>query len=233
MRLFEITTRYNKTLNPAIWSEDGELKPEVSDKLKEIAEEFVEFLEVPELQVEDVIVTGSNASFNWTEQSDIDLHVIVNMDNVRSACEDLADDYFQDKKTLWNEHHNITIYDQPVELYVEDVKNENISSGKYSLMDDEWVKEPTYNPPEYDDADVLAKTDQLKYEIEKVITSKADKEAVEKLKEKIRNYRKAGLQSKGEWSVENLAFKELRNTGYLEKLRNYARTERDDQLSLK
>lgn len=232
MRLYELTVRYNEELNPVIW--DGtELKPEVADKLKEIAEEFIEFLEVPELQVEDVIITGSNASFNWTEQSDIDLHVIVNMDAVRSTCEDLADDYFQDKKTIWNTQHDIKIYGQPVELYVEDVNEGNISAGKYSLMNDEWIKVPAYNPPQYDDADVLAKVEQLKYEIDKVVDAKADKDAVERLKEKIRNYRKAGLQSKGEWSVENLAFKELRNTGYLEKLRNYSRTERDDALSLK
>ena len=41
-----------------------------------------------------------------------------------------------------------------------------------------------------------------------------------KLKEKIRKFRKAGLDRAGEFSSENIAFKALRRNNYLEKLSN-------------
>jgi hypothetical protein len=45
--------------------------------------------------------------------------------------------------------------------------------------------------------------------------------------------RRAGLDSGGEFSVENLAFKVLRNMKYLDKLSKAYHQQQDDQLSLK
>ncbi len=55
-------------------------------------------------------------------------------------------------------------------------------------------------------------------EIDALAKSSFDVDKVNTLKEKIKKMRKAGLDKKGEYSVENLAFKVLRNNGYLEKL---------------
>ena len=232
MKLFEITSRYNDTLNPDLW--DGfTLKDEVADKLEQIADEFIEYLEVPDLDVTDIIITGSNANYNWTEQSDIDLHVVANFDAVRDSCPDLADDYFQVKKSLWNKDHEITIYDHPVELYVQDEAEPHIATGIYSLMHDAWNKKPTFSEPSIDDTAVEKKAEQLKFEIERAIEDKADDKTIQALKQKISDYRKSGLKSGGEWSTGNLTFKELRNTGYLEKLYAYARSDFDAKLSLK
>ena len=233
MKLFELTTEYHRELNPELWSKTGELKIQVAQKLKQIAREFIEFLDLPGLNVEDIVITGSNANYNWTDQSDIDLHVIADLSDVKASCPDLAEDYFLAKKTLWNEHHDITIYDQPVELYVQDASEEHIATGIYSLKNGNWLKKPAYDPPSVDDSAVAAKTKQLKYEIDRLIDDKGDQEAVQKLKEKIRHYRQSGLKEGGEWSTGNLTFKELRNTGYLEKLRDYSRSEQDERLSLK
>ena len=52
-------------------------------------------------------------------------------------------------------------------------------------------------------------------------TNKSEKDFLKKhenLKNKIKKYRQSGLDSNGEFSTENLVFKVLRNTGYLEKL---------------
>jgi len=231
MKLFEITSRYNDTLNPAIWDDDV-LKPEVAEKLKEIADEFIEYLEVPELDVTDLIITGSNANYNWTDLSDIDLHIVANLEDVRDACPDLTDDFFAAKKALWNDNHEISIYGQPVECYVQDEKEPHHSSGIYSLTHGEWSKKPTFSKPSVDDSAVEKKTKQLKYEIDHAIDDKVDDKTVDALKDKISDYRKAGLKAGGEWSTGNLTFKELRNTGYLEKLWDYARAQYDDDLSL-
>ena len=65
-------------LNPSIWIKKGKdyiIKPEVRTKLLEIAKEFYEYLEI-ETPYEDIYFIGSMASYNWTSQSDIDLHLL-------------------------------------------------------------------------------------------------------------------------------------------------------------
>jgi ribosomal protein L17 len=96
-------------------------------------------------------------------------------------------------------------------------------------MDDEWIKKPTFDPPSVDPADVDKKYEGIASDInkfeEKLVkqntTPSNAKELYEKagkLKEKIMKMRKEGLQKEGEFSVGNLAFKKLRNEGYIEKL---------------
>ena len=66
------------SLNPKIWDDvDGQytMKPEIREKLLEIAEEFVSFLGI-DIFVQDVTMTGSLANYNWSEFSDVDLHIM-------------------------------------------------------------------------------------------------------------------------------------------------------------
>jgi len=231
MKLFEIAIEYHKELNPKIW--DGMVpKQDVHIKLGQIADAFIEYLDVPGLQVNDVVITGSGANYNWTQHSDIDLHLLVDKSRFESQCPEFTDDFFTDKKTLWNEHHQIKIYRHPVEIYVQDVKEQHIASGVFSIRTGQWIKNPQYSPPSYDSEDVTIKADQLKKEIDRLIDTLGDKKAVDKIKEKIRKYRKSGLERAGEFSTENLAFKELRNSGYLERLQKYAREAESAELSL-
>ncbi len=59
-----------------------------------------------------------------------------------------------------------------------------------------------------------------------------DRDAFEKLKEKLRDMRASSIQRGGEFAVENLVFKELRNRGYLDKLSNHLRNLKVVSLSL-
>jgi hypothetical protein len=54
----------------------------------------------------------------------------------------------------------------------------------------------------------------------------------ENLKNKLKNMRGAAIQKGGEFSMENLAFKELRNRGYLDKMSKYEKSLQDKSLSL-
>jgi len=63
-------------LNPKLWVAD-ELKPGLLAKFMKIADYFYDTLET-DTDVYDVVLIGSNANYNWTEYSDIDLHVIIN-----------------------------------------------------------------------------------------------------------------------------------------------------------
>ena len=69
--------------------------------------------------------------------------------------------------------------------------------------------------------------------IDSFVESESDDIAsIKELKDKIRKMRQAGLQMHGLYSVENLAFKTLRNNGYLEKLSAYLLKIQDNNLSL-
>ena len=70
--------KFNDTLNPRLWDKSEHLKPKVRKHLLKIADDFRDFLGVPDINVEDITVSGSNAAFTYTPHSDIDLHLVVN-----------------------------------------------------------------------------------------------------------------------------------------------------------
>ena len=229
MRLRELQERsdlitVNRRLNPKIWDGDT-LDPAVADKLKEIAAAFEEFIGI-DLNVVDYTITGSNANYTWTEHSDLDLHLIVAGEVGEGARE-----LFNAKKALWGEQHNITIKGLPVECYVQGQEEEHHSTGVYSIARNQWLVEPKKIKPEVDDSAVEAKKDSVIHDIESALLSK-DLNQLRKVKEKITKMRKAGLARAGEWSVENLVFKILRNLGLIDQLAEKIRELEDQELSL-
>ena len=116
-----------------------------------------------------------------------------------------------------------------VELYVQDSIEPHTSTGLYSILNDEWVKEPTNIDPDIRDEDVEQKYRGLATDIEKLESKLLKTENVPsnakelyglatKRKEKIMKMRKEALSKGGEFSIGNLAFKKLRNNGYIGKL---------------
>lgn len=237
MKLFELKIEYHDGLTPKLWTKNKVLKKEVREKLLEISKAFIKFMETDfktntKLTPTDIIITGSSANFNWTDSSDIDMHIIIDKAEFLKICPIFTDAFFTDKKTLWNEHHDITIYDLPVEVYVQDEKEKHIASGVFSLTKNEWVIQPTHNTPKYNGKDVDIKLAQFKQEIDKLVKGKADFQTINLMKKKIKRYRQSGLDKSGEYSVENLVFKGLRKSGHLEKLAEYSKKVESDDLSL-
>ena len=221
---------YHSELNPKAW-EAGQLRPEVQVKLLQIAKRFVNYLEVPGFRVLDVVLTGSMANFNWTQYSDFAVHVVTNYADLQ--CDDLAEAFYQAKKKIWNDAHDITIHGHEAELYVEDINEPPVSAGMYSLLQNEWIKKPNHNPPEINDTGVNKKVQGLIKQIDKIISSANDPEDVKRVMDKIRKMRRAGLDAAGEFSVENLAFKVLRNQGHLDRLSTEYHQRQDSELSIK
>ena len=228
MKLREITessvVTINKRLNPKIWR-DQELDPEVVGKLKDIARAFEEFVGV-DLDVIDYTITGSNANYTWTEYSDLDLHLIIPGTPTEEQRE-----LFSAKKALWSEQHDITIKGLPVETYIQGEDEPHHSTGVYSIVKNTWIIEPKKVKPQIDDAAVEAKKDSIMRDIEAAMLSK-DLAKLRIVKEKITKMRKAGLARAGEWSVENLVFKILRNLGLIDQITEKIRELEDNQLSL-
>lgn len=191
---------------------------------------FYNFLEVDGLRIADIVLTGSNASYNYTSQSDIDVHLIV--DYARTTCPDLAENFFGAKKNLWNLTHSISIRGHGVEMYVEDEDRSAISNGVYSILRGEWVKEPDPSAPSWDEKAILLKTEHYAGMIDSVLSGEPDPETMQAILHKLKVMRKSGLENGGEFSVENLAFKSLRNLGYLDRLRQAKENAEDNSLSL-
>lgn len=228
MRLRELTesslVTVNRRLNPKIWDGDT-LNPEVVDKLRDIAQAFEEFVGI-DLDVVDYTLTGSNANYTWTEYSDLDLHIIIS-----GSPSDEQRELFNAKKALWSEQHDITIKGLPVECYVQGEKEEHHSTGVYSIVKNQWLVEPKKIKPKVDDAAVEAKKDGIMREIEQAMLSK-ELDKLRAVKDKVTKMRKAGLARTGEWSVENLVFKILRNLGVIDAITEKIRELEDSELSL-
>jgi predicted nucleotidyltransferase len=224
------TTAYHDDLNPSVWHE-GQIKPVVRERLVEIADLFINYLEVDNFTIEDIVLTGSLANYNWTDFSDFDLHVITDYRTIQ--CDDLAEAFYKAKKTIWNDRHDITIFGHEVELYVEDINEPPVSGGVYSVLHGKWIKQPRNENPRIDDTAVVQKVQELVSQIEHNIKTADDPEDLKRLTDKISKMRKSGLAAGGEFSVENLAFKTLRNMGMIKALHDAYINQQDHLLSLK
>ena len=128
-------------LTPEIW-ENNQLKPEVLQVLREISKDFFEGLELGQIDIKDIILTGSLANYNWSEYSDVDLHILVDFAEVDENVK-LVKDFFDAKKGVWNSKHDILVMGYEVEIYVQDINEPHKASGQYSVMNDSWNVEPS------------------------------------------------------------------------------------------
>jgi hypothetical protein len=220
---------YHNELSPAAWDGD-ELRTDVRVHLLRAAKFFTAYLEIPGFRVYDVVLTGSMANYNYTKFSDFDLHVVTRYSDLE--CDDLAEAFYRAKKSIWNDAHDITIRGHEVELYVEDVDNPPVSSGMYSLLSGTWIKEPEYVKPTVDNTAINAKVRDLIKQIDVAVEQADDPEDIKRITDKLRKMRRSGLDTAGEFGVENLTFKILRNLGYLDALNKAFHNEQDQDLSL-
>jgi hypothetical protein len=230
----ETSLQYHETLNPKIW-DNGRLKEEVRGKLLQIAEAWRAFAKIDPEKIQDIILTGGNANYNYTPQSDLDLHLVIDRSSMATVDRAFIDEYLQDKKILWTlTHSDIRIYGYPVELYAQDVNElPHTNQGVYSVLHDDWIQVPSHLNINFEN-DALLQKKVLFYKkmIDKLINQKADQDAIDTLKDKLKNLRSDSIAKGGEFAFGNLVFKDLRNSGYLDKISDYQRTSKDKALSL-
>lgn len=205
----------HQELNPKLW-ENETLKQDVFEKLNNMAQEFLKYIELP-LNVVDIEIVGSNASYNYNENSDIDLHIIVN-NEVNYVEPAILRQLYNAKKNSFNDNYDLEIDGIPVELYIEDVTDGNATNGRYSLMANNWVLKP--EPIEYDIPDINETLAEFEQRCNDLLNSNDDK-AILDLVNEIYMMRKIGLAKDGEASVGNLVFKELRNKEMISKLKDH------------
>jgi hypothetical protein len=219
---------FHKELNPRLW-EDEKLDPEVRDQLLLIAEDFVEYLGISNLKVKDVTISGSNAAYSYTPHSDLDLHVLVDFNELPNN--EVYQELFTAKKTLYNDAHDITVRDVPVELYVQDTNNPVQSLGEYSIVHDKWIRIPKKRRANFDQAATKLKYEKLGELIELALKTK-DPKRVNDTIALVKRYRKSGLDRAGEFGPENLAYKAVRKQGLVQALHDLKAQLHTEKLSI-
>lgn len=225
------------SLNPEFWDREV-LKEDIRVQLMKIAQEFFDGLDSPEnLVIKDVIFTGSLANYNWSKFSDVDMHIIVDFSTI-DAEEEFIKILFDSYKNLWNKNHNITIKGYDVELYLQDIKETLSANAVYSIKRNKWLLKPEKEKLKINRNIIKKKAvsffDKLK-DIKKIYTDGNYQKALDKsqeLKDKIKKYRKSGLESGGEFSLENLVFKVLRRTPFMEVLNDINSKSYDQIMSI-
>lgn len=220
--------QFHDELNPKLFS-GRRLKPQIRQQLLRIAADFLNYMGIHDLDIKDIIITGSNAAYSYTQHSDIDLHIVLDFNELNP--DEVYRELFNSKKNLYNDKHNIKIHGYDVELYVQDSNEPHVSLGQYSVLEDKWNKFPTKTRAEIKHNAVQAKFKKLQHIIQHAINTQ-DTIIVGNVLKKLGKYRRGGLESGGEFSPENLAYKMIRNAGLMEKLLKARDEYRSRDLSL-
>lgn len=225
-------------LNPKIW-DGNELKQEIRLKLLKVTKMFLDSLDLPNLKYKDIVMTGSLTNKNYTDESDVDVHIIVDYDDINQD-KDLLLDYFKLKKNEWGDKYHITLYGYPVEVFVQDDKQVRDWTSVYSLINNEWVQNVELKDKQKVDKEYIKKealsmiNDIENWEKEVKNPENYDKilSDIEKFMEKLRTMRSKGLEKGGEMDNDNLIFKLLRTGGFLDKISKIKETIINKELSL-
>jgi hypothetical protein len=220
-------------LNERIWQNDGILIPAVREKLLQISKRFLNDFITP-VTIKNIYMVGSLASYQWTPVSDIDLHLTVDVNEPHS--DKSTSDYFDLKKDNFNKSHNIFIKGFKVEININEESAEQAQFWKdkpvYDIFNDKWIKKPNPNTRRLNDPIVKDISSYFEDRINNLISQDAPAHDFKKLKNTIKALRKQGLKHDGEYSIGNLIFKHLRNSGANGKLFNYKNDIEDKELSL-
>jgi len=220
-------------LCPNIW-EDEKMNADVRKTLLKNAKNFINYCDIEDLNFNDIILTGSLANYNYNQHSDLDVHIILNF-NLISENKDFVGDFFKMKKMLWEKNYPIQIKSYDVEMYIQDSSEPHHSTGTYSIINNNWIVKPVKKIININTGAVQLKSANIMNMIDDLELNINEKDFIdkhEKLKKKIKKMRQSGLEKNGEFSVENLTFKILRNSGYLRKLADIKTNYITNELSL-
>ena len=217
------------TLNPKLWDTTSKkLLPKVRKKLVEIVDEFEKYGSIP-IVICDVQLVGSNASYNYTENSDLDVHIIANFESIPVPIE-VLEKIYNTKKSEFNKTYDIKLYGIDVEMYVQNINSTTVSNGIYSLCDDEWVKEPK---PMNTASKKNTEKEVGKWK-EKIglILQNPTYENVSEAINILYLIRHNSIAAEGEHSKGNQIFKDIRNLGLFDRVKEELNNQISKQLSL-
>ena len=216
------------TLNKKLFDDAGKLYPDIRAKILEIVAAFEQDLTIP-ITILDVHLTGSNVSYNYTEHSDLDVHIIANFEQIDENIE-VVKALYDLERINFNKNYDIKIKGIEIEMYVEDVRSVSISNGIYSVCEDRWIKEP--KPiKKVAVKDNSKEVERWKNHIAQVIATK-DPKKISDTVDTLYLIRHNALSDGDEFSEGNILFKDIRNLGLLDKLKDELKKYRTQELSM-
>jgi predicted nucleotidyltransferase len=220
---------YNHDLCPDVWVDKNTIDPELRNHLLKIATDFFKDADL-NVQYSDILLLGSAANYNWTPESDLDVHILVDSDLIKIHPEQ-AQKFFYALSKKWNLEHDIKMKGHKVEIYLQDTHEKNAAEAVYSILRSEWVKRPCPEKITVDKAGIQKKYSMWVERINDAIKSEDDKK-MKAVVEGLHDARQAGLTKAGEFSTENLVFKILRSRGFVKKLKDAETTTYDKKMAV-
>jgi hypothetical protein len=222
---------YHNNLCPDVWDENYNLNSGIRLNLLKTAKDFYEKTKF-EAPILDIYFMGSMASFNWNVESDIDVHVVIDLKSLKMP-EETSEKMAKLVGSQWNSEHEILIKGHKVEMNIQSLTAEKpYVNGIYSLVKNVWVKIPSKQNPDSINTPAI----QLKYGgVKKYILdtiATGDREKLKEVKDYIDAFRQYGLDNGGELSIENITYKLLRTKGIIQQLKDAISNIYDKQLSI-
>lgn len=218
----------HETLNPKLWSSDNKLLDDVKVKIVEIIEQFISTCDIP-INMVDAHLVGSNASYNYTQYSDLDVHIISNFDLV-DAPKEVLQVLYNALKAKFNADYDISIRGIDVEIYVEDIRSTAISNGVYSLYEDRWIRFPK-KLTDVPQVEIEPEFSEWKEKFQTAINS-GNSDSIVNVINDLYILRKNSLDSEGEYGKGNQIFKEIRNCGLLDSAKDAYKTFKSKELTI-
>lgn len=222
-------------LNPKIWylpnekymgdpeGQQEKMRPEIRKRLVLIAKYFIDSFNL-DIKIKDIIITGSLVNYNWSRYSDVDLHILIDFKQFPTEQQETYKELLNLKKTIFNLKYDIKVKGFDIEVYAQDDSESHFSTGTYSVKDNKWINYPKKENVKIDNQAIASKASQWMKLIDVAVQESKEGnleeglEILKKCREKLKKFRQAGLEKKGEYSNENLVFKVLRRNGSIEKL---------------
>lgn len=224
----------NDSLNKSLWDKDKNgnwiLDKRAKRKIVSLAKQFYsEFKKLlKQRDIYDIQITGSMSNFNYSPDSEIDVHVLVNFDDIDKGN---LSDIKKEVESIcfeWDLNNNPKFKGHDIDLFVQDKRDPHEYSALYSVMDDKWIKHPNQEEIEIDDRDVDKKYDSIIFSIERLdtlIKEGTDNDRIKRmykkgleLKTRIQKMKRVYDTKNGSSTIEGMVYKKLKNSGYIEKL---------------
>ena len=106
-------------LHPSLWRQKR-LNPAIAARLLEIAQEVIDTEDI-KAGSKDIVITGSLASYNWSRLSDLDLHILLDFNEI-DENRTIVKKYLDVLRINWNKKHDIRIENHEIEIYFQDIK---------------------------------------------------------------------------------------------------------------
>ena len=221
---------YNDTLCPDLWDSAMHLDPKIRVNLLQMATDFYEKTQFP-APIVDVYLMGSGANYNWTPDSDVDVHVIIDYSKLQMPTE-TANKTVKTAGAQWNSEHNVLIKGHKVEMNLQNAAEQKpYVTGIYSLIQDKWLRHPVKIPIHIDKPILKFQYEAMKQYIQNCVGS-GDREQMKAAKKYLDAYRQYGLDTYGELSYENIIYKMLRARGFIKQLKDSIISVYDQQMTV-